>query len=277
MMGIPRRILATVMASMLIAGTVAAQPAPTDSQKQQAGDLTKKAIAKSQAGDHEDAIELYLEAYAIVPLPVLLSNVGAEYQKLGKPVESLKYFCMYLDKDPTGQSATYATAQAKTLQIELGNTGVTDADVCRPQKPVESVTPDPVVEARLGIPALPPAQDTSSDGGKTLRLAGLGIGGAGVVALGLGVYFGLEAKEISDEISNHPMTEQWREDIRALEAKGQSHENKQIAFMVAGGALVATGTVLFFIGRSRRSSESSVAVTPTASPDGMGLVVSGGF
>lgn len=273
MMGIPRRILATVMASMLIAGTVAAQPAPTDTQKQQAGDLTKKAIAKSQAGDHENAIELYLEAYAIVPLPVLLSNVGAEYQKLGKPVESLKYFCMYLDKDPTGQSATYATAQAKTLQIELGNTGVADTDVCRPQKPVEPVTPDPVVEAPK--PAAP--QEASADGGKTLRLAGLGIGGAGVVALGLGVYFGLQAKNISDEISNHPMTEQWREDIRALEDKGQSHENKQIAFMVAGGALVATGTVLFMIGRSKQSSENSVAVTPTASPDGMGLVVSGAF
>src|SRR5688572_13065629 len=143
MMGIPRRIVAAVMVSLLVATPLYAQPpAPTPQQKQAAGDLTKQAIAKSQAGEHEKSIELYLAAFEIVPLPVLLSNVGAEYQKLKKPVEALKYFCMYLEKDPTGQSATFARAQAKLIQIEQGNKDVTDETVCDPPKPKE---PDPVV------------------------------------------------------------------------------------------------------------------------------------
>ena len=57
------------------------------------------AIAKSQANEHQGAIDLYLQAYAIVPLPVLLSNIGAEYQLITKPVEALKYFCKYLEAD----------------------------------------------------------------------------------------------------------------------------------------------------------------------------------
>ena len=50
------------------AGAAGAQPtSPRPTQKQQAGDLVKKAIAKSQAGDHALAIELYQQAYNIIP------------------------------------------------------------------------------------------------------------------------------------------------------------------------------------------------------------------
>jgi len=272
MMGIPRRITAALCVSLLVASPVYAQPppAPTPAQKQAAGDLTKQAIAKSQAGDHEKAIELYLQAFEIVPLPVLLSNVGAEYQKMKKPVEALKYFCMYLEKDPTGQSATYATAQAKLIQIEQGNKDVTDATVCEPPKPPEEkvvVAPPP--------PVVPPPPPT--DRGKTLRIAGLAVGGAGLVGLGAGIFFGLKAKDISDQITNHPMTEMWPDEIQQLEKDGQAYEDKQIIFMIAGGALVATGVALYFIGRSRKGSSETVTLVPTATPESAGLAVTGGF
>src|SRR5438046_1340993 len=62
-MGKSRLAAALLVAS---AGMAAAQPAPpSDKQKQQAGELVKKAIARSQAGDHETAIELYLQSYAM--------------------------------------------------------------------------------------------------------------------------------------------------------------------------------------------------------------------
>jgi tetratricopeptide (TPR) repeat protein len=273
MMGIPRRVVAAVLVSLLVATPVIAQPPPTAQQKQAAGDLTKQAIAKSQAGDHDKAIELYLQAFEIVPLPVLLSNVGAEYQKLKKPVEALKYFCMYLEKDPTGQSSTFATAQAKLLQIELGNKDVTDATVCDPPKPKE---PDPVP-----VDTTPPVTgtvSTSTDRGKGLRVAGFVAGGAGLAGLGVGIFFGLKAKDISDKISGHDRMMMWPDNIQELEDEGQAHENKQIIFMIAGGALVATGVALYFIGRSRKGGEStSVTLVPTATPEQAGLAITGGF
>jgi hypothetical protein len=97
-----------------------------------------------------------------------------------------------------------------------------------------------------------------------------------VVALGVGVVFGLKAKKVSDEISTHPVADRWRPDIRAYEKEGQAHENKQIAFMIAGGALVATGAVLWVVGGKKTRSEQ-VTVTPVATPETMGLAVSGGF
>ena len=270
MMGIPRRLVAATCVSLVVASPVYAQPpAPSPAQKQAAGELTKQAIVKSQAGDHEKAIELYLQAYEIVPLAVLLTNVATEYQKLGKPVESLKYFCMYLEKDPVGQSATYATAQAKSIQIEQGNTDVTDATVCAPPKPPE---PDIVV-------APPPPAPTPAplDRGKSMRIAGLAIGGAGLVGLAVGGYFGYKAKDLDNQISNHPMDEMWPDDIQQLEKDGQAYENKQIIFMIAGGAVLATGVVIYFIGRSRKSSAERVTLVPTATPEAAGLAITGGF
>jgi hypothetical protein len=47
--------------------------------------------------------------------------------------------------------------------------------------------------------------------------------------------------------------------------------------MIAGGALVATGVALYFIGRSRKGSSETVTLVPTATPESAGLAVTGGF
>ena len=104
---------AVALALTLALPAVATAQSPKDKQK--ASELVKQAIAKSQAGEHEVAIEKYLEAYKLIPTPLLLSNIASEYKQVDKPVESLKYFCMYLEAEPTGNMASYATAQAKTL------------------------------------------------------------------------------------------------------------------------------------------------------------------
>lgn len=125
------------MACALLAGPAAADPkSPTDKDRQVAGELVKKAIARSQLGDHGAAIDIYLQAYTIVPNATLLSNIGAEYQQWGKPKEALNYFCMYLKNEPNGANAPYATSRAKLLCAQLGAKNVDDEDVCADRKSV---------------------------------------------------------------------------------------------------------------------------------------------
>lgn len=247
---------------------------PTDAQKQQAGALVKKAIAKSQAGDHAAAIELYREAYDIVPNALLLSNIGSEYKLDGKPVEALKYFCMYLEKDATGTNASYATAQATELteQLELEGKPCAKPEPKKPPPP-----PDPVLEDKRPPPP-PPAPEQPANPGGTLRMVGLGTTVVGLAVLGAGVYFGMKAGENSDLISNHPAGEPWPDNIKQIEADGQKYEDRQILFSIAGGAVAATGVVLYFVGRSKRAeSPSKVTVIPKASPTSFGLALTGGF
>lgn len=276
------RVVAALCASLVIASPALAQPGtqPTPQQKQQAGDLVKQAIAKSQNKDHEGAIELYLKAYAIIPLATLLSNVGTEYQSAQKPVEALKYFCLYLEKDPTGSLAGYATSQAKSLYFLLGGKNVEDKDVCKAPVTPQMQTTTPTDSQLNPTPPRETPVDTStppSDPGKTLKIAGYATGGVGLLALGIGFYFGSEAGKISDDITNHTDTTiAWRDDIKDYEAKGQRYENMQIAFLVAGGALVVGGTALYMLGRSKKPTES-MTVTPVATANSAGVSLSGSF
>jgi len=122
------RIVASFLASVLVISPALAQPKDKGANAQE---LVKKAIAASKSGDHLGAIDLYLEAYKLAPVPVLLSNIGTEYKQAEKPVEALKYFCKYLDAEPTGNSSTYATAQAKLLVRQLTDKDVDDQSVCK--------------------------------------------------------------------------------------------------------------------------------------------------
>jgi hypothetical protein len=274
------------LALLLVTGIASAQPQPSPATKQQASSLVKQAIAKSQAGDHATAIELYLQAYALIPQPLLLSNIGSEYQQEpGKQVEALKYFCKYLEADPTGSNAGYATAQAKALQIQLGNK-VDSEDVCKPAKPEPAPTPPPTptdtgsgagsqVTGTTDI-AQPPPPPPENHGGNALEYTGLGIAGLGAVSLGVGVYFGLQAKDISDQISNHKTSDPWPANIKQMEADGQSDENKQIGFLIGGGVALAAGTVLYFVGKSHASSEH-VSVVPVVTPNSAGFALRGSY
>jgi tetratricopeptide (TPR) repeat protein len=279
------RAFSCVLALAVAPAVAVAQPSPTPMSKQLASEKVKKAIAKSQAGDHEAAADLYLDAYAIVPQPLLLSNIGSEYQQMKKPVEALKYFCKYLEADPTGSNATYVTAQARTLYIELGGaTTVEDGDLCKPivkPKPAEP-PPPPVVTTASVTPSPEPAPgpvDHGGDGSKTpvVRYVGIGVAVAGAAVFGAGAYFGLKAKSISDDITNHDPSKPWPSDIKQKEADGAAYEKKQIGFMIGGGVAVAAGVVMFVVGAPKKSSETSVSIAPVATGDTLGFAAAGRF
>lgn len=272
----------TTFALCLLPGVALAQ-SPKDKQK--AGDLVKQAIAKSQAGDHETAVELYRKAYDIIPMPVLLSNIGSEYQQMdSKEIEALGSFCKYLEADPHGQNAGYATAQAKTLYIKLGGVSdVKDEDVCKPIVKPAPVAPPPDTHPTPPPEPTPEPTPTPVDHGTTtstpaMRYVGIGLAVVGAGAFGFGVYEGMQAKKISDEITNHPKDQPWGSDIKAKESEGQSDEKKQIIFMAAGGAALAVGVVMAVVFHPKtESSEQHAMVTPVVTGDTLGFAAVGRF
>lgn len=276
------RTAAALLASLLLVSPALADPkGASDKDKQFASDLVKKAIVKSRGGDHLAAIELYRQAFTIVPDSNLLSNIGSEYQQEGKLVEALRYFCMYLEQDPRGPNVPYAKLQARTLQGKLGNEDVDERDLCVPPKP-ERRPPrrkDPEPEPPRPRPApevRDPAPSPRKDG--TMMYLGVGSGVVGLAAVGVGVFAGIQANAISNEISAHDRSLPWPDDIREKERRGQLYENIQIGSLIAGGVLVTSGVILYVVGRSSAPAEvpgdrSVVQVAPTTN----GFVVFGRF
>jgi tetratricopeptide (TPR) repeat protein len=281
--------LVLALASVLAAAPAMAQPKANRPPQDVANDLVKQAITKSQQGDHLGAIDLYLKAWSLLPQHTLLSNVGAEYQQAGKPIEALKYFCLYLEKDPTGTVATYAASKAKALQIELGNKDVDDASVCKPppkkQPPKEQPPPPPPpgddVTGTKDLPTTPPKVETSSGGssGGGLKIAGVTVGVLGLAGVAVGGYYGMKAADREDLLNNHDPMMPWPDNIRELDAEGYKFRDRARALIIGGGAVTAIGAVLFIVGATRQSSPETekISIQPTASASSVGISIGRGF
>ncbi|HEX4452637.1 MAG TPA: hypothetical protein VH143_17285 [Kofleriaceae bacterium] len=264
---------------------------PTQAQLQQAGDLVKRAITKSQAGDHEQAIDLYKQAYDIIPQPILLSNIGSEYEQAKKPVQALKYFCKYLDADPTGSNASYATAKAKAIQIDLGNPPADDNGVCKPPAPPppKATIVEPgfdgsgsaaATTGAFGATGGPQADDDHP--GRGLEYTGAAVGAVGVAGVIAGLTFGLKAKSLSDQINGHNISQPWPSQIDGVPinewpSQGAAWNRDTYIFAIGGGVAIAAGIGLFVYGWDQndhgKPSERAVSIVPT----GNGLAAFGQF
>lgn len=112
-----------------------------------------------------------------------------------------------------------------------------------------------------------------------LRLAGIGLMGAGAVALGVGAFYGIRAMN-QQEASQRGCTgnvcgPQGKADRLAALSAG----NSATAAFVAGGVLAAAGGVLYFVGRHQPSVQlGNLAVLRGAlalNPGGAGLILEG--
>lgn len=65
-----------------------------------AAQITDEAQAHYAAGRFEEAAEAYRRAYAVVPAPELLFNLGQCQRQLGRPQRSVRYFEAYLRLRP---------------------------------------------------------------------------------------------------------------------------------------------------------------------------------
>jgi hypothetical protein len=278
---------ATALALVVSTTIAQAQPKqPTPTQMQQAGELVKKAIAKSQSGDHALAIELYQQAYNVAPNAVLLSNIGAEYELAQKPSDAVSYFCKYLAEEPTGTSAPFATTHVKSLQLQLHNE-VEDSDPCR-LKP--KVTTSPVVITPVEQPAVTnfgptggPMTEAPSHPGRVLLISGIAVTVVGVVVVGLGVHYALLGRTLQNDINGHDSSTAWPTQFEGVpianwNSQGHTWNVDAALYSSIGGAVVIAGAVMIGFGVSRHADhEAQARVIPTAGAHDAGLALVGSF
>jgi hypothetical protein len=122
---------------------------------------------------------------------------------------------------------------------------------------VSAATPAPPPVAAVSMPAPPQPTGTRSVGGT----AGIVLGGAGLVGLGVGVFFDVRA---------HRLAGQRDDAARAGDAGAtatlnrDAHSAEKTAFIVGGAALVALGGGIALLVRSRTASDVSIAPEVTA-------------
>jgi len=113
--------------------------------------------------------------------------------------------------------------------------------------------------AAIGPSVAPPVRDGESAGsGK--KVAALVTGGAGLIAIATGAYFGRKASRIGDEVTRTCKDGCDWSLVADRDAEGRSAERTQWILYGVGAAGLVTGGVLYFLGA--RDHAKRVAIVP---------------
>lgn len=234
------------------------------------GESDRETVARDRA----TALEPKLIKLTIV-VPAAVKVDGLEVRRDGALVDPAS-FGSATPVDPGKHSITARATGRKesTTTVETAGEGkaftveIKPLEIDDTPKPVVSAPP-PTATATTPPPAPPPPP-------RTRATVGLVLGGVGAAGIVVGSVFGLMAKSkwSSANCSNKICPTQSQQDD-STSAKSLATVGT-VGFAV-GGALLATGAVLYFTAPSGDSAGHAISVSPAAGPDGGGLLMRGRF
>ena len=288
-------LIGSLAAAVVVPAIAHAQPAaPVDKAKAKtAKQYVDAGLAAQNTGDYDTAVSMYEKAYALVPHPVLLFNMAQAHRLAKHDDKALELYDKYLAADPNGPQVKTARELATDLRAKVAaDKAAADAKAADAAKVAEAARiaeekkaadakaaeaarvaqTEPGTGGPIG-PSPTPAQP-SDEGvghpGRTLRIAGIGVGAVGVVGVGVGIVFGLKARSLADDLSAPgAMFDPKKVD------DGKSANRTAIIGLVGGTALVAVGVTLYWRGTVAKSSAEHVTLAPMVSDQVAGLAISG--
>jgi tetratricopeptide (TPR) repeat protein len=218
----------------------------------------RQAKAYQEAGAFARAVDEYKAAYDLDPRPELLFNIAQAYRLAGDKAQALDHYRRYLVAQPDGKGAEEARVLVAELQRQL------DDETATPTPAVELPVPTPPIEPPSHIDARPSLRESRS----TLKIAGIASAGVGLVAVGVGVKLGFDARAAADSITTH--TGPWTMAEMTRFEDGQRASREMVFAYVAGGALVAAGGVMYWLGARAQA-------VPVVTVQSAGVAVQGRF
>lgn len=251
-----------LVAIALLASAAHADPVPDKARQ-----LADRGRVLHDSGDYGNAIAAYNEAYALAPSPGLLFNLAQAYRLAGKCDDAAWMYRRFLDSHPSTDRRALAETQLAAVE-KCGHGGLHVAIV-----PPEIIQPAAIPEP-IGAPvamSVTATKRSPTHAGERKKRIGIAFGIGGGVLLAGAAYFAWDAHEASNEVNAAYMKgEKWPQ-IAATDARGAHSGVMAEGFGITGLAAVATGTVLYMLGRH----EEHVAVVPTTG--GAGIRMSWGF
>ena len=265
-------LIAALLGELTIAS---AQPAPgtagmtEDQKKAEAKSQYEKGLSHYNLGEFDSAIQAFRRAYEISNAPGLLFNIAQAY-RLKKDYEQASYFyTTYLRLKPDAPNR--ADVEERLAELEKL---IADQKAMDKAKPIGTVSPDGkdpqvtvnVVDKREPTQAQPRVGGGGGGGGggDSLMTAGLATAGAGGALVITGLVFGKMAKGAESDLNAlNAMGGVWTQEAQDKYDAGKRNNMIATISFIAGGAAVATGGVLWVMGKIKTPRGSGVAVVPT--------------
>ena len=233
-----------------LAGAAHAQTLRYDTSKVEA--LFEEGNKHYDLGEYDQAVAAFRKAYALLPDPSFLFNIGQSYRLGHRCREATAAYRAYLRNAPASGTTD---DRAKIEQL------IRDLEPCTKTE-----------EERLRRLAPPPELSPRH---KKLRIAGLATAAVGTVALGGGVAFSVRAARAANELERACGGEQptcGAAEAVEIDTRGRAASRDAMWLYIAGGATVAVGTTLVLYTVLR---PEHVMVAPTN--DGLFITAAGKF
>ena len=188
-----------------------------------------------------------------------------------------------LPVDPGAHELVWTTpdGKKKTKTVPLERGGSSEVKVELPHKKKKGHG-KPKDEPKDNEGDEKPAIVAAEGDGSSQRLVGIGVGGAGIVAVGVASVLTLKARsKYNDALAAHCMNDTTMCDEVGLTdtADARHRANISTVVTVVGLAAVATGVVLYLMAPhgSAAKSEHAYYLVPEVAPDGAAVLVGGRF
>lgn len=260
------RFLVTV--SILFAPTIGRAEPWSGTVPAKARALADRGRALHDAGDYANAIAAFTQAYAMAPSPALLFNLAQAYRLQGNCDDAAVMYRRYLETDPGAQGRALAETQLATVERCMHKLALhipTEASSDSLVVP----TPPPPEALAVTAPALPrTAQPTARATGRNEQDVGTGLALGGGVALAVAAYYAVQAHHAQDDVTAAYARGAVGKDVASLDTQGRTAARTARIFGAGGALGVASGIVMYVIGRNTERPPV------TAAPIGHGVEVS---
>jgi tetratricopeptide (TPR) repeat protein len=302
--------LSVALAVVVQVGLAAAfgGPATAQSKKDQAELRYEQGKAYYRTGAYELAIQEFLEGYKLDPRPGVLFNIARGYEELKDRAKAIEFYKKYLDLGAQATAAVEARARVAGLERAIKeeedkkNAEAAERERQQQLQRQQALNPPPMPAPVAAVPgAASPTTSPQATGGATapegsvsatattpespetarkLKLAGLITGGAGVLLAGAGGFFVWRGSQLKSEIQSEiASTMGWSDALAQKDADMNSANTYALIGFIAGGAAIAGGAVLYYLGWSRTPHDggTTAMLSPVFGAGTSGLALSGRF
>ncbi|HEY3355261.1 MAG TPA: tetratricopeptide repeat protein [Polyangia bacterium] len=114
----PGRLLPAVTLLVLLGGLAPAARAQDATQRERAKALLREGNALFESGNYLEALERFKRVHELVPSPRVHYNFGETYFQLGRPVDALRHYELYVQGAPDDQPVRLGRANQQIARLQ---------------------------------------------------------------------------------------------------------------------------------------------------------------
>jgi len=252
------RQLTVVLVLLLATAARADPPKQLDAAtRAKASAHVKQADEFLKTSQWDKAIAEYQAALDLTDEPLMIFDIALANDRAGRPEAALDGFRRYLAIAPAGPVADEAREDVARLvpvveKLEAQRAAAkAQEDAAARELAQQRAEED---RKRAAIVAQRERADGAEANARRLRWIALGSGVVGLAGIGVGAKFGLDARSAAQDVTAH--TGGWTDMDLVRDREGRSAQTKQIVLTAIGGAVIATGVVVYLLSaRSHRRAE----------------------